>query len=382
MDYIAAKKNNSIKLVVFLSWLIMIFEGYDLLVYGTVVPSLLDYQDWGITAVQAGRYGSYVVIGMLIGAIIAGVLADYFGRKKVLLYGATTCAVFMMSAALAPTPEIFGLSRFITGLGLGTVMPIVTILTLEYAPSNRRSFTTIVMYSGYQLGGVLAALFGMSFIPNFGWRIMFWIGVIPLIFIIPFAVKYLPESIEYLMAKGRKKEVEKIAKRFQIPMAELELQHSYKQQLETEKTANPSLSLFSKSNRRATLLFWIASFCGLFMIFGLGTWLPTIMMESGYSIGSSLSFLLVLNIGTVIGSLITAFAADKWGHKTMCFVSFSIAFLAFILLSFNFPSVFLTYLLVGMAGLGSIGTQFLVNAYIGIYYPVTMRRQPLAGPSV
>src|SRR4051794_18632653 len=140
--------NASTKLVVILSWLFMIFEGYDLLVYGTVVPSLLEYKDWGITAAQAGRYGSYVVIGMLVGAIGAGILADFFGRKKILLYGAIICALFMMGSALAPTPEIFGLSRFITGIGLGAVMPIVTVLTLEYAPANRRSITTIIMYSG------------------------------------------------------------------------------------------------------------------------------------------------------------------------------------------------------------------------------------------
>ncbi len=367
--------NSSTKLVVILSWLFMIFEGYDLLVYGTVVPSLLEYKEWDITAAQAGRYGSYVVIGMLVGAIGAGILADFIGRKKVLIYGAITCAVFMACSALAPTPELFGLSRLITGLGLGAVMPIVTILTLEYAPANRRSITTIIMYSGYQLGGVLAALLAMSLIPNMGWRTMFWIGIIPLLIVVPLALRFLPESMAYLMAKGRRKEVEEIAARFQIPMEEVENQHGVEQRL--GKDMNSSRSLLSKSNRKSTLLFWLASFCGLFMIFGLGTWLPTIMMESGYSIGSSLSFLLVLNIGTVIGSFIAASAADKWGHKTTVVVSFLIAFASFLLLSFNFSSVFLTYLLIGAAGLGAIGTQFLINAYIGTYYPVTIRATAL-----
>ncbi|MEH7115222.1 aromatic acid/H+ symport family MFS transporter [Neobacillus niacini] len=368
--------NGGTKLVVLLSWLFMIFEGYDLLVYGTIVPSLLEYKQWDITPTQAGRYGSYVVIGMLVGAIVAGMLADRFGRKKVLISGAALCAIFMMGSALAPTPELFGLSRFITGIGLGTVMPVVTVLTLEYAPAKRRSFTTIIMYSGYQLGGVLAALLGMSLIPSMGWRAMFWIGAIPLLLVVPLAIRFLPESLAFLMAKGRKKEAENIAKRFQIPLEELEKEHKEKNSKQ-EKEYNSITSLLSKSNRKSTILFWLASFCGLFLVFGLGTWLPTIMMQSGYSIGSALSFLLVLNLGTVVGSFLTAAAADRWGHKFSCTVSFLVAFTAFLLLSFNFPSMLLTYLLIAAAGAGSIGTQYLINAYVGVYYPANIRTTAL-----
>ena len=369
--------NASTKIVVLISWLFMIFEGYDLLVYGTIVPSLLEYKQWDITPTQAGRYGSYVVIGMLVGAIVAGMLADRFGRKKVLISGATVCAIFMMGSALSPTPELFGLSRFFTGIGLGTVMPVVTVLTLEYAPAKRRSFTTIIMYSGYQLGGVLAALLGMSLIPSMGWRAMFWIGAIPLLLVVPLAIRLLPESIAFLMAKGRKKEVETIAERFQIPMEVLEKEHNEEHSTKNGKEMKSITSLLSKSNRKSTILFWLASFCGLFMIFGLGTWLPTIMMQSGYSIGSALSFLLVLNLGTVIGSFLTAAASDRWGHKFACTISFLIAFAAFILLSFNFPSMLLTYILIAAAGMGSIGTQYLINAYVGVYYPANIRTTAL-----
>jgi MFS transporter, AAHS family, benzoate transport protein len=369
--------NKGTKLVVLLSWLFMIFEGYDLLVYGTIVPSLLEYKQWDITPTQAGRYGSYVVIGMLVGAIVAGMLADRFGRKKVLITGAATCAIFMMGSALAPTPEIFGLSRLITGIGLGTVMPVVTVLTLEYAPAKRRAFTTIIMYSGYQLGGVLAALLGMSLIPNMGWRVMFWVGAIPLLLVVPLAIRFLPESLAFLLAKGRKKEAVTIAERFQIPMEELVKEYREENSLSNGKDMNSIGSLLTKSQRRSTLLFWLASFCGLFLVFGLGTWLPTIMMESGYSIGSALSFLLVLNLGTVIGSFLGATASDRLGHKFSCTLSFVVAFTAFLLLSFNFPSMLLTYLLIAAAGMGSIGTQYLINAYVGVYYPATVRATAL-----
>jgi MFS transporter, AAHS family, benzoate transport protein len=369
--------NAGTKLVVLLSWLFMIFEGYDLLVYGTIVPSLLQYQQWDITPTQAGRYGSYVVIGMLVGAIVAGMLADKFGRKKVLIIGATICAVFMIGSAIAPTPEIFGLSRLLTGIGLGTVMPVVTILTLEYAPAKRRAFTTIIMYSGYQLGGVLAALLGMSLIPNMGWRAMFWVGAIPLLLVVPLAIRFLPESLAFLIAKGKKNEAVRIAERFEIPIEELEMEQKEENSMKNGKEINSIGSLLSKGQRKSTLLFWLASFCGLFLVFGLGTWLPTIMMESGYSIGSALSFLLVLNVGTVIGSFLGATVSDRWGHKFSCTLSFVVAFTAFLLLSFNPSSMLLTYLLIAAAGMGSIGTQYLINAYVGVYYPATVRATAL-----
>lgn len=369
--------NSGTKLVVLLSWLFMIFEGYDLLVYGTIVPSLLQYQQWDITPAQAGRYGSYVVIGMLVGAIVAGMLADKFGRKKVLIIGATICAVFMMGSAIAPTPEIFGLSRLLTGIGLGTVMPVVTILTLEYAPAKRRAFTTIIMYSGYQLGGVLAALLGMSLIPTMGWRAMFWVGAIPLLLVVPLAIRFLPESLAFLLAKGKKKEAVRIAERFEISMEELEKGQKEENSMKNGKEMNSIGSLLAKGQRKSTLLFWLASFCGLFLVFGLGTWLPTIMMESGYSIGSALSFLLVLNVGTVIGSFLGATLSDRLGHKISCTLSFVVAFTAFLLLSFNPSSTLVTYLLIAAAGMGSIGTQYLINAYVGVYYPATVRTTAL-----
>lgn len=372
--------NKAVWLVVSLCWFFIVFEGYDLVVYGAVVPSLLAEKQWALTPTQAGSYGSYVVIGMLIGALCVGTLTDLIGRKKTLIACAAVCSIFMAGCAVAPIPALFGLCRFITGIGLGGMMPTITVLTLEYAPPKWKTLTTILMYSGYQLGGIIASLLAINLIPVMGWRIMFWVGIIPLIIIIPLSFFFLPESIAYLAAKGRRQEAERIAERLNISLKDIAPEPGLKAEANGESSGgafNAVKTLLSKPYRTISISFWVASFAGLFMIFGLNTWLPTIMRNNGYSLGSALLFLLVLNLGTIFGNLLTGAASDRWGIKPVSVFSFLLASVSFILLSFKLPSLFLTYILIAFAGIGSFGTQNLINTYVGHYYPVTSRATAL-----
>ncbi len=107
----------------------------------------------------------------------------------------STFSITMGLAAIAPSPELFGLSRFIGGIGLGGVIPTASALTVEYSP-KRQSFIYALMFTGYPLGIVLGAILSMLMLEDFGWRIMFGIGMIPLL-LIPFIIRYLPESIQF-----------------------------------------------------------------------------------------------------------------------------------------------------------------------------------------
>jgi AAHS family benzoate transporter-like MFS transporter len=157
----------------------IVFDGYDLIVYGTVVPALLEYREWDLTAVEAGAIGSYALIGMLFGAMMVGTITDIVGRRKIMLFCISWFSLFMGLCATAPSPELLGLFRFIAGLGLGGVVPTAIALTIEYAPPHRRSFTNALMFSGYSVGGILAALLAIPLLPAFGWRLMFAIGLAP-----------------------------------------------------------------------------------------------------------------------------------------------------------------------------------------------------------
>ena len=360
--------NAATVLVVVVCWLAIIFEGYDLIVYGTVVPSLLHDKAWSLNPAQAGALGSYAVIGMLFGALIVGTLTDFVGRKVTLISCVTLFSLAMGGCALAPTPAVFSILRFIAGLGLGGVIPTATAVTIEYAPRRWRTLTYTVMFSGYSLGGIIAAGLAIPLIPAFGWRIMFWIGVAPLVLVVPVALFFLPESIGFLLSKGRRNEAEIIARRFNLHL-------DTAVQPVTERWSALK-TLFARRVLLATVSFWIATFLALFMIFGLNTWVPQIMRTAGYSLGSALSFLLVLDIGTIIGSLFTGAAMDRFGAKSTCTVSFLLAALSLGLLSVRLPLP-VTYILFAIAGVGTIGTQTLLNAYVSKYYPLSSRATAL-----
>ena len=203
-------------LVVAICFLTIIFDGYDLIVYGAVVPSLLEEPGWGLTPPEARAIGSYTLIGMLIGALLAGALTDMFGRRKIVIASMVLFSIAMVLCGFAPNPAFLGIFRFIAGLGLGGVIPSAVALTVEYAPHDRRQLYNAVMFTGYSVGGVLAAVLALALVADYGWRIMFWLGAAPLVLVLPFALKFLPESAGFLLAKGRTEEAERLARKFDL----------------------------------------------------------------------------------------------------------------------------------------------------------------------
>ncbi|MFI6673409.1 MFS transporter [Kribbella sp. NPDC050470] len=354
--------------VVAICFVTIVFDGYDLIVYGAVVPSLLKNPDWQLTAAQAGAIGSYALTGMVIGTLCVGALTDIVGRRRIMFASIIWFSLAMGATALAPNPEVFGLLRFITGLGLGGVVPTAIALTVEYAPPHRRNFNNALMFSGFSLGGVLAAVLAINLVPTQGFRIMFWIGMAPLVLVLPLAWKFLPESVSFLQARGRHDEAAALAAKYGV---------------QPEPVATDSSSkwsalavLFGRKHLAATILFGLASFFGLLLVYGLNTWLPQIMRQSGYPLGSSLRFLLVMNLGAIVGALVASTLADRFGSKVVTTVAFALAAFSIYTLSVN-PAAVALYLLIAIAGLGTVGTQILVNGYVATHYPAGSRATAL-----
>lgn len=361
-------------LVVVLCWFAMLADGYDLGIYGAVLPSLMEYKDWSMTPAQAGAIGSYALVGMLIGAICVGTITDIIGRKKTLIFCIIVFSLSMCLVALSTSPEMFGLFRFIGGLGLGGVIPTASALTIEYSPVQHRSKLYAIMYTGYPIGGVLGALFSMFLLEDYSWRLMFWIGVTPLL-VIPFIIKLLPESISFLMAKKKLTEATSIAQKYHLPNDFVQ-SHIEDENKGSRNKFAAIASLFARKNIRATMFFWVTFFLGLLMIYGLSTWLPKMMREAGYPLGPSLGFLLMLNLSAAIGALIAGTVADRWGSKKIISLSYFLAGVSIALLSIK-TSMLLVYCLVGVAGFGTIGTTLILNAYISKYFEAENRATAL-----
>ena len=358
-------------LVLFCCWLAILAEGYDVGVLGAILPALAEYKEWNLSPLALGGLGSYALIGMLIGALFIGTLSDLVGRKKMLLASMVIFTITQAGAAWAPTPELFGIFRLIGGLGMGGVIPVAAALTIEYSAPNKRSYNYGLMYSGYSLGIVAAALAALFVLPVGGWRAVIAIGAAPVV-LLPIIWKFLPESLEFLESKGRKSEAKALAAKLNIADYKPVVPVAPAAGVQADPWWKTITTMFSRKYLRSTVFFWISLFCGLVLVYGLNTWLPSIMKKAGYDLGSSLTFLLVFSLASAIGGLLLGRAADKYGKKLILVVFYILGGLGIMLLVF--PNTMVVNLLfVAFAGVGSISTSLVLTGYIADYYPAKVR---------
>lgn len=362
-----ARFNRFHLLVLFLCALVIIFDGYDLVIYGVVLPVLM--KEWNLTPLQAGSLGSYALFGMMVGAMIFGPAADRFGRKWMIGICLVLFSFFTFINGFARNPVEFGLCRFLAGLGIGGVMPNVVALMTEYSPKKMRSTLVGIMFSGYSVGGMLSAGLGMYLIPKFGWSSVFYVAGIPLL-LLPAILYFLPESIGFLLRVRRDAQAAALLSRVQ---PDFEPQTGDQYDMPTGKGKHvPLVALFTEGRALSTVMFWVCFFMCLLMVYALGSWLPKMMTKAGYGLGSSLGFLLVLNFGAIFGAVGGALIGDRLQLKRVLIVFFVIAAISISLLGVKNPTAVL-YLLVAVAGATTIGTQILLYAYVAQFYPLAIR---------
>ena len=356
-------------LVTLLCWLIVVFDGYDLIVYGTTLPSLLHERGWGLTPATAGTIGSLAFAGMLVGALGAGHLADRLGRRRTILWATAWFSVFTALCAVAPSPGSFGLLRFLAGLGLGGLVPSANALTAEFVSRRHRSAVSTIMMSGVPIGGSAAALLGLWLLPTYGWRAMYAVAVLAVLVLLPVCIAVLPESPSWLRAHGRVGEAEVVEARFGLTLDTSDAHPS-----DAHAAHGGYATILRGTWRRPTLLFALATVTTLFAWYGLGTWLPKLMgSDPRFHMGQPLHFLLALNLGAVLGSVVTAWTGVRFGplRSAVWAATAAAVGLAFLL---TYPSNLApVYAALILAGVGTHGTQCLVIAAVASHYPPRMR---------
>jgi AAHS family benzoate transporter-like MFS transporter len=327
-------------------------------------------KDMGIAPANAGLMVSSALFGMTFGAIFLGTIADRIGRRWAIAICIALFSVFTAAAGFTKDPLSFAVVRFLAGLGIGGVMPNVVAQMTEYAPKRMRSTLVTLMFSGYAVGGIVAALLGKGLIEAYGWSSVFFAAALPVL-LIPAILKSLPESMPFLLAQGRDEELRRIAAKLDpgyTPAATDRLAVPAH-----DKVAGaPIRQLFQDGRGFSTVMFWIAFFMCLFMVYALSSWLTKLMAGAGYSLGSALTFVLVLNAGAVIGAVGGGWLADRFHIKAVLAAMYGLAAVSITLLGFKLPTPAL-FLVVGLAGASTIGTQIVANAYTGQFYPMAIR---------
>ncbi len=353
-----------------LAWclLIIIIDGYDIAVTGTALPSIM--KEMGVTAATAGFMASSALFGMMFGAVFLGALSDKIGRRWTISICVFLFSAFTAAAGFTTDPVTFSVMRFIAGLGIGGVMPNIVAQMTEYAPKKIRSLMTTVMFSGYAFGGILAAVLGKQFIGDYGWQSVFIAAGAPLL-LIPFILKSMPESLPYLIAHHDDSHLRQIVSRIQ-PNLKMAAHEEFLVPAEDKAGGAPIARLFKDGRGPSTIMFWIAFFTGLFMIYALSTWLTKLMAMSGYSLGSALSFVIALNVGAMVGAIGGGWLADRFHIKWVLVAMYALGGVFLYLMTIK-TSTDMLYLIIGAVGACSTGAQIVAYAYCGQFYPMSIR---------
>ena len=328
-----------------LCWLAVALDGFDLVVLGAVIPTLLESGDLGFTGPSVTLAATLGLVGVGIGAVAIGPLTDRVGRRSSLMGCIALFSVLTLALAWAPDVTTFTALRFLSGLGLGACLPTALAYMTEHAPEGRGGSAVTRMMTGYHVGAVLTALLAIVVIPRLGWEAMFVVGGVAGLLTLPLMWWRLPESTAFEQAQARR----------------------------DEDRAVSTSQVVRGRFLRISLGIWAASFMGLLLVYGLNTWLPEIMAGAGYSIDASLGLLLALNLGAVTGLLVSGHLADTHGKKKTVLLWFGLAAVFLALLSIRMESTALVYAAVFLAGVFVFSAQVLVYAFVGHLYPAEVR---------
>ena len=296
-----------------LGWL---FDSMDTGLIAFVLPVLA--KEWSLSPAQVGWIGSIGLIGMALGAVLAGTLADRIGRKKVFSITVLLYSLSTGMCALAWSYESLLVFRFLVGFGLGGELPVAATLMSEYAPSHLRGRFIVLLESFWGVGWLVAACISYLVIPVFGWQIAFVIGTLPALYV--FLIRlHMPESIRYLLTKNRIKEAQDVIllleKKLGVksqPFTGMTDMSAIKRE---QETAPKFTALWSKPFRTRTAMLWLAWFGIVFSYYGIFMWLPSIVYAQGFAVVKTFEYVLIMTLAQLPGYYAAAWLVDVIGRK-------------------------------------------------------------------
>jgi AAHS family 4-hydroxybenzoate transporter-like MFS transporter len=351
--------------------LITLFDGYDTFNPAYVIQYVR--QPWGLLPSQAGFLVSSGLIGFLFGAMGHGMIADRYGRRNTLLAGLWIVNVLtILTAIFATSFTSFCTLRFLTGLGLGVLLPLGTTFINELAPPRvSNAFSLWGVTFGWSLGGVFAGLIGVFLTPTYGWQILYFVGAasIPLTLVVH---AVLPESPKFLAARGRVEELRALMVRLRPERSGIYANATFRTSDQTTK--NTIAALLSPRYRRVSVTIWVTAFLTLFAIFGLVGWIPTVMIQRGESFASGFAYGALMQGTSFVGGLTLAILADRGFAPTPRLLGawWLIGGIAVGTLVYVNSHAF-NFAVVAIAGFCVIGAQHVLNNFTANSYETGFR---------
>jgi AAHS family 4-hydroxybenzoate transporter-like MFS transporter len=357
--------------VCFLCFCVTFLDGFDLTVIGVALPKIADFLHskpgaLGL-ALSAGQ------VGPLIGAIGLGMLADRWGRKQMLFISAIIFGVFTMLTAYITSVEQLALFRFLAGIGLGGAVPNALAFGCEYAPTRMRATLTTTMYAGMAVGSVTAGLSAAYLLPHYGWQSLFFVGgLVPIVIGLLVAV-LLPESLEFLVLRGKDaKQIRRIVSRIAPALVESGDVEFYS--TEKKLPGAPVKHLFKEGRAFTTVLLWIAFFASFYLLWILLSWAPTLLRRSGATVQQySLAFA-GINLGSAVATITIGRVMDKSNPFNILKVAFILAFVSVAVFGLFAGSPFIVIAILSViTGFFVIGGNSGLMGLATVSYPPDIR---------
>jgi AAHS family 4-hydroxybenzoate transporter-like MFS transporter len=344
-------------------------DGFAAQMIGYVAPSLA--HDMHLAPAALSRIFAVSLIGLMLGALTFGPIADRFGRRRVIVTCTLLFGMFTLATAFANSVNSLIALRFLAGLGFGGVMPNTIALTAEYSPQRRRGTMITIMFCGFPIGATIVGFAAVPILPAYGWRGVFVLaGVMPLL-LVPVLALLLPESIRHLVIHGKEKEqvrdlLTRVNPDLVFPSDAIFVVH------EERAPGLPVLHLFRQGRALATILIWIAFFVSLLDIYLLSSWLPTVFHNAGITLSLSVVATAVFQGGGVVASLILGIFIDRFGaFRTVAFIYVLGA--VFVALLGHTHSIGFIMGAAFFAGAGIVGGQTGTNVLAATLYPTYIR---------
>jgi AAHS family 4-hydroxybenzoate transporter-like MFS transporter len=349
-------------------------DGIDILAISFAAPLLS--REWAIDPTTLGVVFSAALAGMMAGSMLLAPLGDAIGRRKLLTIALSLIAIGMLGVMFADSVRDLLILRFVTGCGLGGVVPTMAAFAAELSPQRRRSFAVTLVQGGYPLGAVITGLLAAWMMPRWGWQSMFVLGGTLTLLTLPFVYWLLPESPEFLLSKRPPGALQRLNRMLRgmghpeiaaLPVASA----GGNEPRGFAQIVGALRKLFSAQHRVDTLLLWVAFFMSLLTLYFLQNWVPQLVANAGQTDSQAFSAGTVLNLGLFAGMASVGYFADHYGLKRV--IATYLGATAIVLLSFSYLQG-TTQIAIGLGVAG-----FMQGGFIGLYavgariYPAAIR---------
>ncbi|HXQ27020.1 MAG TPA: MFS transporter [Candidatus Acidoferrales bacterium] len=356
---------------VVLCGVVLTLDGYDAQTVGFLVPSIS--QSTGIPVHSFGQILSSSLLGLMLAAMATGPIADRWGRKWPIVISALSFAAFSLLTARATTYNQLLVYRFLTGLGLGGVMPNVVALASEYIPKRLLSAVVTVLFMGMPLGGTICGLLSSAMIRTWGWRWVFYIGgAVPLVIAL-FLILMLPESVQFLVVRGKDPQKVREILSHIAPQLAAEGVTFRPASRDALRKGVPVKHLFTEGRAAGTILLWIPNFMNLLILYFINGWLPALLKESGMSASAGATATAFISFGGIFACLFEGTLMDLYGAYRILLIEFGFATLFLGALAFVSRSFPLALAVTFATGFLVIGAQSGMNALAAKFYPTSIR---------